>query len=61
MYFSHLAAAAIAALGLLPKAALETWLFHDKVSAKRTLLAWLFINIGIGVSFGFALFIDYFS
>lgn len=61
MYFSYLAAAAITAMGLLPKAALETWSFHDKVSAKRTLLAWLFINIGIGVSLGFALFIDYFG
>lgn len=37
MYFSHLAAAGIAALGLLPKAALETWFFHDKVSAGQTL------------------------
>lgn len=61
MYFSHLTAAAIAALGLLPKAALETWFFHDKASAKRTLLAWIFINIGIGVSFSFTLFIDYFG
>ena len=61
MYFSYLAAAAITAMGLLPKAALETWFFHDKVSAKRTLIAWFFINIGIGVSFGFALLLDYFG
>lgn len=61
MYFSHLAAAGIVALGLLPKAALETWFFHDKVSAGQTLCNWLLINFGIGISFGFALFFNYFA
>ena len=51
----------MAALGLLPKAALETWFFHDKVSAGQTLCNWLLINFGIGISFGFALFFNYFA
>ena len=55
MHLPYLTAAIIAGLGLLPKAALEAWFFRDKESTKRTLFAWLFIDIGIGVSFGLAL------
>lgn len=55
MYLPYLTAVITAGLGLLPKAALEAWFFRDKESTKRTLFAWLFINLGISISFGLAL------
>ena len=49
-----------ASCGLLPKACLEAFYFHDKKAARRTILSLLVALGTLLVAFGFSLFFNYF-